>query len=301
MTYLLQQVVWGLALGCIYALVALGFTIIFKASGVINFAQGELLLVGAYVVGAGVFQYHLSFPVALIIGVALTVIIALVFERYVLRRMIGRPVFSILMITIGLDILLFTAVTVRFGGNPRDAATPVPVLAGFRPGGVTILTNQLITIGVTIACCVALFIFFRYTRYGLAMRATALDQEAALAMGINVRTVYALAWGIAAAIATIAGVLLPPSTGDGTLNLTLGAIALRAFPAIILGGLDSISGAVVGGVIIGLTETLISAYEHYFDKFVGVTFYEIAPYLLMVLVLLVRPYGLFGARKVERI
>jgi branched-chain amino acid transport system permease protein len=301
MTYFLQFLVFGVALGCVYALVALGFTIIFKASGVINFAQGELLLVGAFVVSAGVFQYHLSFLLALLIGIVFTVVIGLLFERFVLRRMIGRPVFSILMITIGLDILLLTAVDVRFGSDARASATPVPYDAGFIVGGVRILTNEVITVAVTIACCVALFLFFRYTRYGLAMRATALDQEAALALGINIRTVYALAWGIAAAVATIGGVLLPPALGQSTIDLSTGQVALRAFPAIILGGLDSVSGAVVGGLIIGMTEQFIAGYEAPIEKFVGHSFYEIAPYLLMIAILLIRPYGLFGSRKVERV
>ncbi len=301
MTYFLQFLVFGISLGCVYALVALGFTIIFKASGVINFAQGELLLVGAFVVSAGVFQYHLSVLLALLVGVIFTVVIGLLFERFVLRRMIGRPVFSILMITIGLDILLLTAVDVRFGSDARASATPVPSDASFVLGGVRILTNEVIAVAVTIACCLALFLFFRFTKYGLAMRATALDQEAALAMGINIRTVYALAWGIAAAIATIGGVLLPPALAQSTIDLSTGQVALRAVPAIILGGLDSVSGAVVGGVIIGLTEQFIAGYEAPFEKFVGHSFYEIAPYLLMIAILLIRPYGLFGSRKVERV
>ncbi|HEV2235199.1 MAG TPA: branched-chain amino acid ABC transporter permease, partial [Ktedonobacterales bacterium] len=216
-------------------------------------------------------------------------------------RMIGRPVFSILMITIGLDILLLTAVDARFGSNTQPSATLAPYDASFIVGGVRILTNEVITVAVTIACCVALFLFFRYSKYGLAMRATALDQEAALAMGINIRTVYALAWGIAAAVATIGGVLLPLTLGQGTIDLSTGQVALRAFPAIILGGLDSVSGAVVGGMIIGLTEQLIAGYEAPWEKVVGHSFYEIAPYLLMIAILLIRPYGLFGRRKAERV
>jgi branched-chain amino acid transport system permease protein len=301
MTFFLQYLVFGVALGCVYALVALGFTIIYKASGVINFAQGELLLVGAFTVSAGVFVYRLSFPLALFIGLAFTVLIGVLFERFVLRRMIGRPVFAILMITIGLDVLLLTAVSARFGSDARPAAMPVTSEAGFVIGDVRILTNEIITIVVTLACCVALFLFFRFTKYGLAMRATALDQEAAMALGISIRTVYALAWGIAAAVATIGGVLLPPALAQSTIDLSMGQVALRAFPAIILGGLDSISGAVVGGLIIGLTEQFIAGYEAPFEKFVGRSFYEVAPYLLMIVILLIRPYGLFGRRKVERV
>jgi branched-chain amino acid transport system permease protein len=299
MAYFLQLVFAGIAVGCIYALIGLGFSIIFKASGVINFAQGELLLVGAYIISAGVFEWHLNFFLALLLGIVATVVIGLLFERFVLRHMIGRPVFSILMITIGLDIVLRTSVIARWGSNPIPAATPFEISSGFNIGGVHFGANDLWTIVVTVMLCAALYYFFRFTKYGLAMRATAIDQEAALAMGINIRTVNALAWGIAAAIATIGGVFL--AAGSFAIDPTLGSTALLAFPAIILGGLDSVSGAVVGGIIIGLAQVLTAGYESHFGNFLGTGFHEITPYLIMILVLLIRPYGLFGTRKVERV
>lgn len=299
MAYFLQIAFAGIALGCIYALIGLGFSIIFKASEVINFAQGELLLVGAYVVSSAVFEWHLNFIFAVLVGVAVTVVIGLLFERFVLRRMIGRPVFSILMITIGLDTILRTAVIVRWGSNPIPAAAPYIITSGFNIGGVHIGSNDLLTIIVTVILCAILFYFFQYTRYGLAMRATALDQEAALAVGINIRTVYALAWGIAAAVATIGGVFL--AIGSYAMDPTLGGAALLAFPAIILGGADSIVGAIVGGIIIGLVQDLTAGYESHVVTFLGAGIHQITPYLVMILVLLIRPYGLFGTRKVERI
>lgn len=299
MAYFLQLVFAGIALGCIYALIGLGFSIIFKASEVINFAQGELLLVGAYIISAGVFEWHLNFFLALLLGILVTVAISLLFERFVLRRMIGRPVFSILMITIGLDTVLRTAVVIRWGSNPRPAGTPFEITSGFTFGGVHFGANDLWTIIVTILLCAALYCFFRFTKYGLAMRAAALDQEAALAMGINIRTVNALAWGIAATIATIGGVFLGGKSI--AIDPTLGSTALLAFPAIILGGVDSVAGAVVGGIIIGLVEVLTAGYESHVATVLGAGFHEIAPYLIMILVLLIRPYGLFGTRKVERI
>ena len=299
MAYFIQIAFAGIALGCIYALIGLGFSIIFKASEVINFAQGELLLVGAYIVSSGVFEWHLGFLVSLLLGVVVTVLIGLLFERFVLRRMIGRPVFSILMITIGLDTILRTAVIVRWGANPIPAASPFTITNGFNIAGVHFGANDLLTISVTIVLCALLFYFFQYTRYGLAMRATALDQEAALAVGINIRTVYALAWGIAAALATIGGVFL--AFGSYAMDPTLGGAALLAFPAIILGGVDSIIGAVVGGIIIGLVQDLTAGYESHVASFLGAGVHEITPYLVMILVLLIRPYGLFGTRKVERI
>lgn len=299
MAYFLQLVFAGVALGCIYALIGLGFSIIFKASEVINFAQGELLLVGTYVVSTAAFAWHVPFLLALLLGILVTVLIGLLFERVILRRMLGRPPFIILMVTIGLDTILLTSVIVLWGSQPIPAATPFGVTSGFDLGGVHIGTNDLWTIGITVVLCALLFAFFRFTRYGLAMRATALDQEAALAVGINVRRVTALAWGLAAGTATLGGVFLAISSF--TITPTLGSVALLAFPAIILGGMDSVSGAVVGGLIIGLALDLTAGYESNFANILGAGFHDIMPYLLMILVLLIRPYGLFGSRKVERI
>ncbi len=299
MAYFIQLFFAGIAQGCIYALIGLGFSIIFKASEVINFAQGELLLVGAYVVSAGVFEWHLPFLLALLAGLVVTVLIGLLFERFILQRMIGRPVFSILMITIGLDIILRTAVIIIWGSKPIPAASPFNTISGINYAGVHFGANDLWTIAITIALCAALFYFFRYTRYGLAMRATALDQEAALAVGINIRTIYALAWGIAAAIATVGGVFL--AIDSFAIDPTFGGAALVAFPAIILGGIDSISGVVVGGIVIGVIQLLTAGYESHVASVLGAGIHEITPYLIMILILLIRPYGLFGTRKVERI
>lgn len=299
MAYFIQLIFAGVALGCIYALIGLGFSIIFKASEVINFAQGELLLVGAYVVSSGVFEWHLPFAAAFLLGIVVTVLIGVLFQRFILQRMIGRPVFSILMITIGLDIILRTVILVRWGSNPIPAASPFNLTSGIDRFGVHFGANDIWTIIVTIVVCIALFIFFRFTKYGLSMRATALDQETALAMGINIRAIYALAWGLSAAIATIGGVFL--AIDSFAIDPTLGGTALLAFPAIILGGLDSVSGAVVGGIIIGLAQVVTAGYESSAASFLGAGFHEITPYIIMILVLLIRPYGLFGTKKVERI
>lgn len=289
----------GIALGCIYALIALGFTIIFKASEVINFAQGEFLLVGAYIASAGVFDWHLGFVLSVLLAIVVTVIIGVLFERFALRRMIGRPVFSILMVTIGLDILLRTGVVVKWGSTIRAPASPFQFSSGFNIGSVHFAANAVWTIIVTVIICALLFFFFRFTKYGLAMRATSIDQEAALAIGINIRTVYALAWGIAGAIATIGGIFL--AIQASAFDSTLGQTALLAFPAIILGGLDSVVGAVVGGILIGLTQDIAAGYESYYSNVLGVGFHGIAPYILMIIILFIRPYGIFGTRKVERV
>jgi branched-chain amino acid transport system permease protein len=298
MTTFIQLVFSGLALGCDYALIALGFTIIFKASEVINFAQGEFLLVGTYIISVAMFSWKLGFLPALLIGAASTALIGALFERVVLRRMIGRPPFSIVMVTIGLDVLLLTIVSILLGPNTPASPAPFDILASVRIGGVIMGANAIASIAVTVLICAALYAFLRYTRYGLAMRATAIDQEAALAVGVKISTVYALAWAISGAIAAIGGVFLSAGAGNPAFDITLGQAALVAFPAIILGGLDSIPGAVVGGVIIGLVYELAQGYE---PAFLGSNFHTIAPYLIMIVVLLIRPYGLFGSRKVERI
>lgn len=299
MTLFIQLMFSGLALGADYALIALGFTIIFKASEVINFAQGEFLLVGTFVVSTAMFSWRLSFFPAVLLGMGVTALIGVIFERVVLRRMIGRPPFTIIMVTIGLDVLLLTAVTILVGSNSPGAPAPFDIVSAITVGGVKFGLNALASIVITILICAALYAFLRYTRYGLAMRATAIDQEAARAMGIRISTVYALAWGISGAIATIGGVFLAAGAGNPVFDVGLGQGALVAFPAIILGGLDSIPGAVVGGVVIGLVYVLTQGYEA--SGFLGVNFHTISPYLVMILVLLIRPYGLFGTRKVERI
>lgn len=300
MTFFLEICFSGIALGCIYALIGLGFTMIFKASEVINFAQGEFLLVGAYVVAAVSNDWGLNFFVAILVGIVVTAAIGVLFERTVLRRMIGRPIFSIIMITIGLDTLLLQGVSGIWGTNLRPAAYTSGLLAVPQVGGVALPADQIWAIIVTVIICILLYFFFRFTRYGLAMRATAIDQEAALAMGINIRTVYALAWAIAGAIATIGGVFLA-LYGSRSLQTTLGSTALLAFPAIILGGLDSVSGAVVGGIIIGLAQGLTQGYEGPYQNIIGIGFDQIAPYVLMLIILFIRPYGLFGKRKAERV
>jgi branched-chain amino acid transport system permease protein len=186
-----------------------------------------------------------------------------------------------------------------WGSKPLPAASPFSITGGLTTNGVHFGSNDLWTIAVTIVLCIALFWFFRYTRYGLAMRATALDQEAALAVGINIRTIYALAWGISAAIATIGGIFL--AIDSFAIDPTFGGAALIAFPAIILGGIDSIGGAIVGGILIGVIQVLTAGYESRVATILGAGIHEITPYLLMILILLIRPYGLFGTRKVERL
>jgi branched-chain amino acid transport system permease protein len=297
-TTFFQLLVAGIALGCIYALVALGFTIIYRASQVINFAQGAFLLIGAYLVSWFALDRSFPFAVAVLLALAITAGVAVLFQMVVLRFTVGQPVFTVVMLTIGLNIALEGSVPPLFGGTQRDIGDPWSSSA-VGLGSVTVNWDKIWTIGVTLLVLALFFAFNRYSRYGLAMRATAMDEEAAMAVGVPTRRVHALAWGLAGAVATVGGFFLagfPNSLSPG-----IDAIALRAFPAIILGGLDSPLGAVVGGVAIGLVEVLTAGYQPNYASWLGNNFYSVAPYILMILVLLVRPYGLFGSRPAERV
>jgi branched-chain amino acid transport system permease protein len=297
-TTFFQLLVAGLALGCIYALVALGFTIIYRASQVINFAQGSFLLLGAYFVSWFTLDRSYPFAVAALLALAITAVVGVVFQLVVLRFTVGQPVFTVVMITIGLNIALEGAVPAMFGSTQRSIGDPWGSSA-VSLGSVVINWDKLFTIVVTLLILGMFFAFNRFSRYGLAMRATAMDEEAAMAVGVPTRRVHAMAWGLAGAVATVGGFFLagfPNSLSPG-----IDAIALRAFPAIILGGLDSPLGAVVGGVIIGLVEELTAGYQPNYASWLGNNFYSVAPYIVMILVLLVRPYGLFGQRPAERV
>jgi branched-chain amino acid transport system permease protein len=295
MTQFLQLLFQGFSLGCIYALVALGFTVIYRASKVINFAQGSLLLVGAYLVSVFATGLKLPFVLAVVAAIVLLAAGGVVFQTVVLRRVLGQPVFTLVMITIGLSIAIDAAVPAIFGDNPRILGDPWGASA-VHLGGVTLNWVRVWAIVCTVLILALFFAFDRFSRYGLAMRATASDEEAALAVGVPVSRVYAFTWAIAGGVAAVGGLFLAgfPSSP----NPSLGDVALRAFPAIILGGLDSPLGAVVGGIVIGILEVLTSGYA---PGWLGANFSDVAPYIVMILVLLVRPYGLFGARPVERV
>ncbi|HMJ32997.1 MAG TPA: branched-chain amino acid ABC transporter permease [Baekduia sp.] len=295
MTAFLQLLFQGIALGCIYALVALGFTVVYRASKVINFAQGSLLLVGAYLVSVLATGLNLPFALAVIAAIALLAAGGAVFQMMVLRRVLGEPVFVLVMITIGLSIVINSAIPAIFGGNARILGDPWGASA-VNVGGVTFNWVRIWTVLCTGLILALFFAFDRFSRYGLAMRATAADEEAAMAVGVPVRRVYALTWAIAGGIAAVGGMFL--AGFPSSVNPALGDVALRAFPAVILGGLDSPPGAVVGGITIGVVEVMSSGYA---PGFLGSDFAAVAPYVVMILVLLSRPYGLFGTPPVERV
>jgi branched-chain amino acid transport system permease protein len=295
MTVLVQCLVRGLGDGSVYALLAFGFVIIFKSMGVISFAQPALMLSGAVLVTYLVTT--VNFYLAVVLAAAAVALLAVGVERTVLRPMIGKPVFVISIITLGVDIVIRVVVNAYIGLDVRQVGAPWG-LSTSRLLGVEVQQRHLIMFVTTMVLVAILFAFFRYSRMGLAMRAVAFDQEVALAQGVSVGFVFALSWAIAGALATVAGVFV--STGAGV-DQQLWIIALKALPVIILGGLDSLGGAVIAGLAIGVVESLVATYGADIAPWLGGEFSLVTPYLVMMVVLLVRPYGLFGTREVIRI
>jgi branched-chain amino acid transport system permease protein len=294
LTFLLQLVVGGVAVGGIYALVTLGFVLIYKATDVLNLAHGELLMVGAYVSYALLVQAGLAFPVAVAGTLAFAVVLGLAIERIALRPLIGQPVISVIMVTIGLSIVLRSLVILFYGTEFR-AYPPVLPKDAVQLGPVSVPAEFIVSFTIALALVGAFALVFRFTRIGIAMRAVADDQQAALAMGIDVRRVFAVTWAVAAVVSALGGILLAQIQGVGILLATLG---LKALPVAILGGLDSLSGAVLGGIVVGVLENLSAGY---LDIPLGGGVRDVAPFVFLVIVLLIRPYGLFGKERIERV
>jgi branched-chain amino acid transport system permease protein len=295
---LLQTFVNGLSLGSVYALLALGFVIIYKSTRVISFAQPALMVVGGLATYYFAQVMGVNFFLALGLGALATAVVGLLIERSALRPMVGKPVFVMAIITIGVDIILRVLSNRYIGVQPKAIRDPW----GFDTldlGGLVVQQRNLAIIAMTAAVVTVLGLFFKYSRMGLAMRATAFDQEASLAQGISVGTVFALSWAIAGALAALAGAFI--GSASGGIDQQTWIIALKALPAIILGGLDSLPGAVVAGFVIGVVEALVATYQGQFAPWLGANFSVVSPYVVMLFVLLVRPYGLFGTPEVERV
>ena len=291
MNTFLNLTVYGLSDGAILALAALGFVLIYKATGVINFAQGEFLLIGAYTLYSAFVVFRLPIGVAVVVGVAVAILMGVLIERLVLRPLIGENAISVIMVTIGLAALLRAVVQLIFGTRavaqpPLLPRAPVELIAG-----TSVPLNRLLVIVIAAVVLTGFTIFFRRSRHGIAMRAVADDQQAALTMGISVRRVFAMAWALAGVSALVGGILL----GDVTeVSQRLATFGLYVFPVVILGGLDSVPGTIVGGLTIGLATQYVSGYG---DPGLA----QIAPYLLLIAILMVRPYGLFGETRIERV
>ena len=298
MTTLVQLVSSGLALGAVYALVALGFVIIYRASQVFNFAQGEFLTLGGLLM-VYLTQSGLPWGMAFVATLLLVGLLSASIERTILRPLVGRPVFTTVIVTIFLAFLLRAAAIILFGADTYGMPTPWTADAVVDIGGVRILVNEVATI---IGCGLTLLLFqigIRFTRAGVAMRATAVDQETALALGIPVGRIFGGTWFLAGATAALGGICLAMFPRSADVNL--GFIALRAFPAVIVGGLDSVWGTVIAAIGLGMLEVLSQAYINPHLGNFGHNLHTVLPYLVMIGVLMVRPYGLFGTADVERV
>jgi len=292
--YFVQLLVTGLVLGSVYAMVALGFVLIYKSSSVINFAQGELVLIGAYMALWMTVSLHIPFLISFVLTLVFAVILGFAIERLFLRPMIGEPILSVIMLTIGLSAFLKGLVIILWGTETRvfpEIFSQEPVKLGF----VRISQVYIWSLVLSIIFLVIFTLFFKYTDIGIAMRATADDQTAALSMGISVKRVFAMAWAVAAVVAAVGGILLGNING---INISVAQFGLRVFPVVILGGLDSVPGAIIGGFIIGIIENLASGY---LDPYFGGGVREVASFVVLVIILMIKPYGLFGLERIERV
>ncbi|MDR7485408.1 MAG: branched-chain amino acid ABC transporter permease [Armatimonadota bacterium] len=290
----LQLVLTGVMVGSIYALVALGWTLIYKCSGVLNLAMGELTLVGAYLC-LQFYLWGIPFPLALIGTLAVGFVLGLLIERTVLRPMIGQPVLSIIMITAGLAFFFRALVGFIWGTDTRVFEPRVFPIEPIRLGPIVLGQVFVWSFAAAILLLVVFVAFFQYSRWGLMMQATADDEMAALSVGVSARRVYALAWALAFMAAGVGGTLLGNING---LNISVGFLGILVLPAVVLGGLNSIPGAIVGGITIGVLQNLSGGY---LDRLVPGGVKDIAPFVFMVVVLLFRPYGLWGWEKIERV
>ena len=306
MNIFLQATFEGLSLGAVYSLVAIGFVLIFRATDVLSFAQPAMVVVGAGIISYFSTQVGIPFLFAFFLGIILTGVLGLIVERTFLRPMVGEPVFSVAVLTIGIDILLRVVLDNWIGINPKYMGDPFPSYGNFGSFNVAGLTIKYLEVTALITALMLIFvlsIFFKRSKYGVAMRATSLDQEAALAQGINVGRVFGLVWFIAGLLAAFSGVFI--TGGFNTSTNTSLISALRALPAVVIGGLDSITGAVIGSLIIGLTQAYVAYYqfdiESAYNIKLGNGFSIVAPYVIMFVILIVKPHGLFGTEEVERV
>ena len=292
--FLLQLLVNGVIVGTLYGVVAMSFVLIYKASQVVNFAQGEFLLIGAWVCWWILTDLQIPFVFGFLITLAFMFVLGVLIQVVVLRPLIGEPIISVIMVTIGLSIFFQALLNWMFGvfaqPFPRIFENPSVVIFGLH-----VQTVYVMSMFVSVAIMGAFAYFFKVSKMGLAMRATAFDQQAAQSLGISVRQVFAAAWAISAMVSAVAGVVVGVVNG---VSSALSFFGIKVFPAVILGGLDSIIGAVIGGLIIGLLENL-AAYADVSLQWGNMQ--RIAPFYALIIILMIKPYGLFGTRDIERV
>jgi branched-chain amino acid transport system permease protein len=292
---LLQLTINGLIVGALYGVVAMCFVLIYKASQVVNFAQGEFLLIGAWVCWWLLTKYQIPFYAGFLLTLAFMMVFGFLLQIIVLRPLIGEPVISVIMVTIGLSIFFQALMKWMFGvfAQPFPPVFATQSIAIF---GLEVQTVYVMSTVVSVLIMAGFAWFFKFSRMGLAMRATAFNQQVAQSLGISIRQVFALSWGISAMVSTVAGVVVGIVNG---VSSALSVFGIKVFPAVILGGLDSIIGGVLGGLIIGLLENLAHFVDTQWLKWGNL--YEVAPFYILIIILMIRPYGLFGTKDIERV
>jgi branched-chain amino acid transport system permease protein len=290
MAFLLILVSTGLVTGAAYGLIGMGFALIYKATGVVNFAQGELVMLTAYIAFSLANALGLTFLPLMLVAVPVAMALGLALERVFIRPMLGEPVFSIVMVTVGLAVILRGIVVLVWGSEPLNFGAGIS-MSVVTLAGVPFYPAQLYLIAALAVLTLLAWLFLRFSRYGVAMRAVAANETAALLMGVSVDRIHALAWTLSSAIAAIAGALFAINY---KLAPDLWFQGLKSFPAVILGGMDSVIGASVGGLIIGVIENLAQGY-------LGEGLRDVAGFVVIILVLMIRPFGLFGAQDIERV
>ena len=284
----------GIMVGGIYALVAIGWVLIYKCSGVLNLAMGEMTLIGAYL-SLTFYSMGIPFFLALLISISIGFVLGILTERIFLDKLIGQPVLAVIMLTVGLSFFFKGSIELIWGTDTRVFNPPVFPIEPIKIGPVSISEVYLWSFVAAIILLIIFVCFFKYTRWGLAMQATADDEMAALSIGISARFVYAIAWAIAFVAAGVGGTLLGNING---LNISVGYLGLLVLPAVVLGGLNSIPGAIVGGIAIGLLQNFTGVY---LDRFFPGAVKEIAPFVFMAIFLLFKPHGIWGWERIERV
>ncbi len=284
----------GLLIGLMYSLIALGFVLVYKATDAINFAQGEFVMIAGFVVAVALGAYGAPLWLAVPLGLAAMVAFGFGLERVMLRRLIGRPIIAVVMSTIGLAAILRGVGPLMWGAETKPLVLPISD-EPFILGPLFVPPIQLLGASVSIVFLGVFGWFFLKSRKGIAMRAIADSQQVAMAMGINVERYFALAWAMTGVVSALGGVIWGSMLG---VDVHLSLVGFKVFPVVILGGLDSIPGAILGGLIVGVVENVAAGYV---DPYVGGGTKDFAPYVLMILALMIRPYGIFGKRIIERV
>jgi branched-chain amino acid transport system permease protein len=295
MTFFLQLLVTGFSLGMIYALIAIGFVIILKCSEAFNIAQGHFVMIGGYLGFTLLVPLGLPVWAAFTLAIIIAIIMGLLIERLTLRPLIGQPVLAVVMMTIALSTVLEGIATLAWGGEYKTYHGVLPVVSA-KIGEISIPSESVIGLIVSIVVVLILMLIFRYTRIGLAMRATAEDLQVVQSLGIKATTVYAVSWAIASVVGVIGGILLGGVSG---VMIPLSQIGLKAFAVVLLGGVNSIGGAILAGIIVGILENMAAGYLDPLLSGGGLA--NVFPFIIMIIVLIIRPYGLFGLVRIERI